>query len=267
MSWKLQSGYWKLLDMGVAMPLQQVPVLLYHHINRYAGDVVTVTPEVFSRQIRYLHDEGYQSLSADELFEFVAGKRILSGKAVVLTFDDGWLDNYLNAVPLLSHYRMKATFFLVSGRIDAASMQPREETVEIPDHDISKRLIAGGSAHRVVISWSIAREMERSGLFRCYSHTVSHRRCAGLDDADLKTELVVSKERIESMLGRSCDYLCWPYGSFDCRAVSSAVQAGYKGFFTTVDGFCAAGSDPDMIKRIEVSDSLENLQHRLTEGS
>lgn len=249
------------------MPLQQVPVLLYHHINRHAGDTVTVTPEVFAEQIRYLYDEGYKSLSADELLEFVAGERALAGKTVVLTFDDGWLDNYLNAVPVLSRYRMKATFFLISGRVDAASQRTQGLDAGIPDHETAKKLIEGGAAQHVVMNWNIVRELEVSGLFRCYSHTVNHRRSAGLLVDELSSELVLSKERIEAMLGKECAYLCWPYGSFDERAVKLAEEAGYKGLFTTVDGFCAAGSDPNMIQRIEVSDSLKFLQDRLSEGS
>ena len=246
---------------------RNVPVLMYHHINAHSGDTATVTPEVFAAQLQFLHNEGYQALSADELIEFVAGKKRIKTKVVVITFDDGWLDNYLYAVSLLSKYQCKATFFIITARVDAASLRERSDRADIPDHNTAKQLIASGNAGQVVLDWNLIYDLEESGLFRFYSHTVTHRRSVDLLPLELLAELVESKERIEKKLGKGCEYLCWPYGSFSADTVSAAKDAGYKALFTTLDGFCEPGMDPYMIKRIEVENSVLWLENRLSEVS
>lgn len=236
---------------------------MYHHINPHAGDTVTITPAVFAAQMKFLHDEGYLTLSVDELIEFVSGTKTFAPKAVVITFDDGWLDNYLYAVPLLSRYQFKATFFIITGRVDSASLRERTLTADIPDHEDAKRLIANGRAELVVLDWETVNKMESSGLFSFFSHGVTHRKCADLSASELEAELARSKERLESALGRFCNYFCWPYGSFTDEAVLTAKKAGFTALFTTIDGFCESGSDLFMIKRIEVKDSVAGLKERL----
>lgn len=243
-----------------------VPVLIYHHINPHAGDTVTVTPEVFAAQMEFLREEGYQTLSVDELMESIQGGGNSSAKTVAITFDDGWLDNYLYALPVLTEYRFKATFFLITARVDAASDCGRMHGTEIPDHETSKRLILGGEAGKVVLDWNSVRELAAHKLFRFYSHSVNHQRCADLPIDELESELTGSKDRLESELGKECDYFCWPYGSFSCEGLKVVAKAGYKGAFTTIDGYCESGSDPFMVKRIEVKNSVQWLVDRLSEG-
>lgn len=251
-------------DGGVIMTLRLIPVLMYHHVNPHGGDTVTVTPEVFAGQMKYLQDEGYNCLSADELIGFATGSRSFGEKSVVITFDDGWFDNYLHAVPVLSAYRFKATFFLITSRVDAASLRKRVGGADIPGHEAAKRLIFAGEAERVVLDWGTVRTLAAGELFRFYSHTVSHRRCAELSSVELEQEVLDAKVTMERELGGSCDYLCWPYGSFSAHAVQVAFRAGYRALFTTIDGYCGANSDLAEIKRIEVQNSVEWLKKRLS---
>lgn len=244
--------------------VEKVSVLMYHHINPHAGDTVTVTPEVFAAQMEFLQVEGYKTLSADDLMEFIQGKSYLCEKAVVITFDDGWFDNYLYAVPVLKRSQFKATFFVITDRVAAASKRDRLSLESIPDHETAKKLIQSGEAEQVVLDWDSIRELEGCGLFRFYSHTVTHRRSADLSPLDLQEELVGSKKSIEEALGRGCDYLCWPYGSFTVDTVAVAKGVGYKALFTTNDGYCESCSDPLMIKRIEIGNSVECLIQRLS---
>ena len=240
-----------------------VPVLLYHHVNHHAGDTVTVTPEVFAGQMRFLAEAGYRTLTPGELLEFVKGSAAAS-KAVLITIDDGWLDNYLFAYPVLLQYRFKATSFLVTGRVAAARVDSLPDA--LPCHDEAKRLINMGEAGRVVMDWDIVRKLQGEGLMEFYSHTVTHRRCSSLGAAELAAELQLSKAMLEAETGRGCPYLCWPYGDCDEATVQAALAAGYSATFTTVDGFTLPGSDPAVIRRIEVKNSVEWLQQRLSEG-
>jgi len=246
--------------------MSQIPVLMYHHIAPHPGDTVTVRPEVFAGQMRLLTESGYRFLSADELVDHVTGANPVQEKAVAVTLDDGWLDNYLNAYPVLERLGIKATVFVITGRTDAASILGCKSSAEIPIHEEAKKHILEGHAERVVLDWKTIRSMASGGLLGFHSHTVSHRRCAELSSGELLHELSASKQALERELGRIADYLCWPYGSFSDDAVRIAVQAGYRALFTTMDGFCLPGSDPLRIPRIEAQDSVEWLRMRLAQG-
>jgi peptidoglycan/xylan/chitin deacetylase (PgdA/CDA1 family) len=216
--------------------------------------------------MNYLAQEGYETLSVDHLIDLISGEKSSGQKAVAITFDDGWLDNYLYAVPVLKRHNFKATFFVITSRVEAASTRRRLDSAGVPLHESAKKLIASGAAEQVALSWNMIKALEESGLFRFYSHTVTHRKSVDLLPLELQTELVDSKECIERKLDKGCDYLCWPYGSFSADTVLAAQDAGYKALFTTIDGFCESDSDPYMIKRLEVMNSVEWLKGRLSEG-
>lgn len=241
-----------------------VPVLLYHHINNNAGDTVTVTPDVFAGQMAFLKAAGYRTLTIAELLNHISGNCPAPLNSVVLTFDDGWLDNYLFAYPVLMNYLFRATNFLVTDRVNAVKVTSLHDS--IPCHEEAKRLIGNGEAGRVVMGWELVRKLQGEGLLEFHSHTASHRKCSTLNDAELTAELTDSKVVIESELGKNCFCLCWPYGDYDQRTVSCAVAAGYKAMFTTEDGFTMSGSDVRHIRRIEVQNSVEWLKTRLSEG-
>lgn len=240
-----------------------VPVLMYHHVNPHRGDTVTVAPDVFAGQMRHLADNGYRTLTLDELMLYIRGELTLSGKAVVLTFDDGWLDNHIYAYPVLKEYGMKAAMFLIVERIEKASKNGRRPPPAIPGHEESKQMIAGGHADRVVMDWRTVREMRDEGLVSFYSHTMTHRKCDTLAAGELAEELAVSKNVIEKRLGGPCPYLCWPYGAHGPFSSEAAREAGYIAAFTTIDGAVEAGSDPFEIRRVDVKGDLSWFEAKL----
>jgi peptidoglycan/xylan/chitin deacetylase (PgdA/CDA1 family) len=244
--------------------IKSVPVLLYHHINRHEGDTVTVTADVFQEQIRILAQAGYRTLTLDELMDYIAGALQLSEKAVVLTFDDGWLDNFLFAFPVLASFRYKSVAFLITDRVNASNIDTVPE--DVPSHRESKSLLDIGRAGEVVMDWPLIRWIRQNGLVDFYSHTVTHRKSTSLDSVQLEYELTKSKSIIEFELGSPCSYLCWPYGDYNEKTVFAARSAGYKAIFTTEDGFIEPGADPFRIRRIEVKNSVEWLKTRLCEG-
>lgn len=238
-----------------------VPVLFYHHVNNNSGDTVTVTPEVFSSQMTYLHEQGYETLSVTQLIHFIAGDYVPAAKSVLITFDDGWIDNYLYAVPVLKKFNLKSTHFLITGRVE--NLTELYSIGLTPDHASCKKLINAGRAGEVVLGWDLVKELDKDPLFEFYSHTVNHFRCAYLQVDELFFELSHSKQSIEARLSKPCDYLCWPYGSYSQSALECAAQLGYKGTFSTINGFCSIGSDPFLLNRIEVQDSVEWFIDRL----
>lgn len=248
--------------------MRPIPVLMYHHINLHKWDMVTITPAVFEGQMEYLYKAGYRTLKIDELISYMSGGLALPQKAVVVTFDDGWLDNYIYAFPVIKKYKINAAVFLITNRVENASLQNSElqtlnSKLTIPTHEESKSLIKNGESYKVVLNWKLIKEMLDSGLVEFYSHTKSHAKCSSLPEKELMEELKESRQIIEKRLGRPCSCFCWPYGKYNDIALAIAREAGYKAIFTTNHGAVEAGSDPFAINRIIVKDSIAWFKKRM----
>lgn len=235
---------------------------MYHHINPHKGDMVTVRPEIFEGQMEYLHKAGYKTLKLDELISYIKGG-LKQQKAVAVTFDDAWLDNYIYAFPVLKKYTINATIFVITDRTERASGKKTESPAIVPTHNESKLLIEKNEDYKVVLNWELIKEMSDSGIVEIYSHTKSHARCDRLSKSELLEELSASKKTIEKRLGKPCPYLCWPYGNYNETALRIAQEAGYKAIFTTHHGIVKKDSDPFAIKRIVVKDSIAWLKKRM----
>ena len=247
--------------------MNPIPVFMYHHVSPHKGDMVTVTPDVFEAQMRFLAEAGYKTLSADELVEFAGGDFVIKEKTVVITFDDGYLDNYIYAFPVLKKYNIKATIFLVTDWVERSSefgVRSLElKTKKLPNHNECKRFINEGKISEVIMNWDMVKEMQESGLVSFYSHTTTHRKCAELSDAELMRELQDSRRIIEQRLNKPSPYLCWPKGSYNSGAIEAAKRAGYKALFTTGKGIVKKGSDAFSIKRIVVKDNISWFKSRV----
>ncbi len=236
--------------------MKPVPVLMYHHVNNHEGDMVTVTPETFELQMQYLNKAGYRTLNTDELLSYIKGDLQLKEKAVMITFDDGWLDNYIYAYPLLKKYDIKATIFIVGNWIEEASKTRWSSNKSVPTHEESVSLIGNKQGAAIVLNWELIREMRESGLVEFYSHAKNHVKCHLLSKDDLSDELRESKNIIETQLGGECIALCWPFGRYNDGAIKTAKATGYRALFTTDHGVATERSDPFAIQRIAVKDSL-----------
>ncbi|MDR0734466.1 MAG: polysaccharide deacetylase family protein, partial [Elusimicrobiota bacterium] len=116
-------------------------------------------------------------------------KKQLTPRSVMLTFDDGWLDNYTCAFPLLKKHNIKANIFLTAGLVGQNNM----------------------------LAWSQIEEMRQSGLAEFASHGLTHKRLRALSDDDCLSELIQSKKILEQKLGRKILSFAYPYGSCDKR--------------------------------------------------
>lgn len=245
-----------------------LPVFMYHHVAPNKGDMITVMPEVFEAQMRLVRDNGYRTLSLDEVYDFVKGGIKPKGKCVAVTFDDGYLDNYKHAFPVLKKYGIKAAIFLVTDWVDKATEIAKNKdapTAPSPTHKDAKMLIKRGEYDKAVITWPMAREMsaETGGAVEFYSHTATHCNCDAVAFNALAHNLRSSKETIERELVRPCPYLCWPKGRFNQSSVEIAANAGFKALFTTRHGVTRPGADALAIQRIPVKDGANWFKTRL----
>ena len=247
--------------------MKAVPVFMYHHVNWRSGDLVTLNPLDFENHLQVLAEKRIQTLFLDELLEFLTERKRFACPAVALTFDDGHLDNWVYAFPLLKKYGAKATIFVVTSWIGSGKRRARWDGIdrktaglpEIPSHREAKRRFLEGDFSGA-LNWEEAKEMEASGLVDIQSHTHSHGDYfsgpeAGEGPEPLRTEelfrdLQQSKNVIEARLGKTCRFLAWPWGRHNPEAVAMARKAGFAGIATTEKGVNFPGADPLAIKRI-----------------
>jgi peptidoglycan/xylan/chitin deacetylase (PgdA/CDA1 family) len=247
--------------------MRSVPVFMYHHINHHEGDLVTLTPEGFENHLRFLSEKGLQTVFLDELLEFLRGEKRFTRPAVALTFDDGHLDNWVYAFPLLKKYSVKATIFVVTSWMTEGvprvpwdpDGRPEQDLPRIPSHREGKEMAAAGD-YAGGLRWEEARRMEESGLIDIQSHTHLHQdyffennqglRLDLLKKDALGLDLEQSKSLIEVRLNKPCRFLSWPWGKYDVEAIELAKGLGFEALATTEKGVNFPGSDEWTIKRV-----------------
>lgn len=165
-----------------------IPVLMYHHVNELK-DKFTIFPADFQAQMEYLARKNYQTLFLDELVN--ALKEGKEKKRVALTFDDGYLDNWVYAYPILKKYNLKATIFIVTSRMREKSSFYRPNLEDVWNEKVAKEKLPRISSHyqsnlRCVrnsqgsddhITWEEAKEMSQGGLIDIQSHSHLHSYC------------------------------------------------------------------------------------------
>ncbi|WP_201490654.1 polysaccharide deacetylase family protein, partial [Escherichia coli] len=150
-----------------------LPVLMYHHVSTKPG-LVTLSPETFRAQMKWLAEAGWKTVTTAEVEAFYRGGN-LPRRSVMLTFDDGWLDNWLQVFPVLQEFKLHAHIFLVTGLVSDGPVRLAGAGPEY-SHRECEVCIEKGHADDVMLRWSEIREMHLSGLVEFHSHTHSHRR-------------------------------------------------------------------------------------------
>lgn len=240
-----------------------VPVLMYHHVNPHRG-MINSSPENFERQISALARAGYTSLSAAEFAAFLSGAPV-PRKSVLITFDDGYLDNWLYAHPVLARYNMRAVLFTVTGWIgDGAPRAHAGQTTALAEtyaHKVGRGIIESGDTDRVMARWSELEAMQAAGTFEIHSHTHTHTRwdyvCRHSNTEKierLSNDLELSRDLLRSKLGINSGHLCWPQGYFDSDYLDVARKNNFTHLYTTAAfGQNKVGTDPEHIYRFAIS--------------
>ena len=189
-------------------------VLCYHAISDQWPSGLAVTPERFREQLDFLVRHGYRGATFSQI---VAGE--MPDKAVAVTFDDGYLSVLDHALPILSEFGLPATVFVPTSQVGLSKPMSWD--------GIDKW---NGGPHENELrsmTWDQLRQLRDAG-WEIASHTRSHPKLPELADADLRAELVTSREVCSRELGATCRALAYPYGAVDDRVVRAAGEAGYE---------------------------------------
>lgn len=243
---------------------KNVPVLMYHHVHPLKSPL-NVQPDVFERQLAALTRAGYRSLTIEQFADYMNGKPV-PDKSVLITFDDGYLNNYTYAYPLLKKYGMTGVLFVVTGWVGEGEPRPTTASAGSTDlpaayvHEESKHLVASGETDKVILRWSELQEMDASGVMQIHSHTHTHTRWDKVAPTreekieKISEELGRCRQLIAQRLNKLDDFICWPQGFFDDDYKEAARDQGFRYFFTTdAYGFNKPLGDKENIYRIAVS--------------
>lgn len=218
-----------------------IPILTYHYVDYnpnksdIARDALSVTPDKFDAQMGYLSQNGYTPISLDTLYGIFNKQTTVSGKPVVLTFDDGYENFHRVVYPILRKYNFHAVAFIPTGLV--------------------------GTGY--YMNWNQIKEIHSSGLVTFEGHSVTHPNLTGMTFNTVLAQLTDSKNVLFSQTGYPVNFVAYPYGTSNKNVWSAAQKAGYVGGLGTWYGKATA---PSMnMPRIKVSGnwSLKEFASRL----
>lgn len=203
-----------------------IPVLNYHQVEPKDGNPLTLWPEQFEAQMEYLAAEGYTTITIDEMMDALENGTSLPEKSVIITFDDGYADNYEYVYPILKKYGFKATIFLI---YDFTNTYPN------------------------YLTWDQVAEMKDSGLIHFESHTMTHANLAELTSVDeLRHEIADSHDLLSEKLGYDMHYIAYPGGRVNEEIERITSAAGYRGGFTVHYGLSTPAEGRYQMDRIPI---------------
>jgi peptidoglycan/xylan/chitin deacetylase (PgdA/CDA1 family) len=221
----------------------RVPILVYHSVMpHHPGQtteqrVLSVDDSVFVAQMRYLVDGGYHVVSLAALVDALEGRDTLPlpKRAVVITFDDGWENQYRHAFPILRRFGLTATFFVFTTPIGTDTK---------------------------LMTWEQLRELQAAGM-TIGSHTRTHPVLPDYHSA-LHNEVVMSRADIEQHLGRAPDFFAYPFGAWDAQSAASARTAGYRAARTYRGGAWNTLSDLFHLRAVPVTDNMPAFERAVS---
>lgn len=255
--------------------------------------------EIFLKHLK----KHYQIISLNDLIQNLQQNLPIPRRAVVLTFDDGFLSNYTLAFPLLKRYEASATIYLATEFIDqgkpiwtdrmdyafhmAGLSAPelraaKSHLKKLPQEQIESAVTAWESKLHVEtldcrhektppiyasLSWDQIREMKASGLVTFGAHTHTHKILGRCNLDAVHAELALSKSIIEDRLGQSCDHFCYPngrYGDFSQATENCVREVGFHSSVTTINGRLTTSVDSYLMPRLGISNDLSLEQFVLS---
>ena len=205
----------KIANAAAILARPQVPVLCYHQIRDWrpkdsqsSKDYIIPT-ESFREQMQMLADSGYHTILPDQLYAYLTTGAKLPSKPVMLTFDDGDLDQYETAVPILDKHGFKGAFFIMTVAIGRRGKQPYMDKTQIKD------LFDRGHA--------------------IGAHTWDHHNVKKYQGDDWKIQVEEPKAKLEAIIGKPINYFAYPFGLWNKEALPQIQKRGYIAAFTLAD--------------------------------
>jgi peptidoglycan/xylan/chitin deacetylase (PgdA/CDA1 family) len=217
-------------------------VLMYHKVNDLPGNRMSIPTGLFDEQMAQLRELGYVVVDLEAVLGHYLDRAPLPEGAVMITFDDGYRDNLVNAAPVLRRHGYPAVQFVPIAYVGDKTPLPHEH------------YLSAHGVHNPTVDWDEIRALEEHGV-RIESHGISHKPLAELELDEAAREIAISKLKLEERLGRRVRAFSYVKGSeADYKPVHPSLvkQAGYDIAFTAVSGANGPASDPLQLRRYNV---------------
>lgn len=204
----------------------QVPVLTYHRVAPLSavGQLdLKVDPATFAAELAALHTAGYHTIHQWQLFDALYQGAPLPAKPVIISVDDGYVDDVRTILPDLERWHMVATFFVITGRMTEPGFLAADQI----------------------------RELDRAGM-DVGDHTAHHVDLRLLTADELRTETAGSRQALEAVLGHPVYYFAYPFGTYNDAVVAAVRAAGFTLAYTTAAGTSETTTAPLTMPRIHV---------------
>jgi len=240
----LYCGWIQLRDLVLCMLGRSRVVIVYYHRVGWA-DVLSKPAGAFRDDMQYLAGR-YECLTLKDMVERIHSRKPIRRSIAVVTFDDGYRDNFSNAFPELLRAGVPATFFVSTGFIGTQRTFP---------HDV--RALSRGTAARAdwdKMSWDDLRKMQGAGM-EIGSHTVDHTNMGKSDEATMLAQATESLATLQRELGKQDRSFCYPWGGPEDtgdRSANIVRQAGYYAAVTTEPGTVSGNDNLMKLRRIDV---------------
>lgn len=219
-----------------------VPVLCFHSISddSKTKSSIVIPKDKLKQDLQAVKDYGYTTLTMAQLNDYLFNNKPIPKKSVVISFDDGYKDNYTNAFPILKELNMNATIFVISSYLDGQVYMTPDEVKELSNYGI---------------------DIE--------SHTVDHKQLSTLSYDEQYKELKDSKDSLEKLIGKPVTAIAYPEGKYNDDTQKAAVEAGYSMGFTIERGYADRDDSRVLLNRIcidytykpsDIKKVLENLR-------
>ena len=248
----------KELQRKIAYKRQKdIPVLMYHRVITNEEEKGTydtyVTKEKFEKQMKYIKDNNYETLTFEDIKNGEYKRRFdRNKKYVIITFDDGYKDNLTNALPILKKYNLKIVLFFITdipyNKWDTdVENRPKEKRFELMNLEEIKEYYA-------------------SGLVEIGGHTTSHLDMPKIDEYILKKDLEISKEKIEKIIGKKAISFAYPWGRNNEKSRELVKDIGYQFAVSTESGSSCFSDNLFEIQRVGIysKDDIEKFKKKLS---
>lgn len=222
-----------------------IPILMYHRIADIPNDRNSLPLNKFIEQLDYLYSNNFKTITTKQLYDYYINNLPLPTKSILLTFDDGYEDNFTNALPYLKKYNMNAIVFPIStwiGKKNNWEQFGKEETCTMSIQQLKFWL--------------------ESGL-EIGAHSMTHPFLSACTPANLHSEIFDCKEDLEQILKTPITTFCYPYGNFNKNVIDKVSKAKYQCAFAIFENAPIDKLNILSLPRIGISSRQSLLEFKL----
>ena len=227
----------------------KIPILCYHSVNnKYNIDADPIDLDLFERHLYFIKKK-YNVIKLKDSVEMILNNKSYDKNILSITFDDGYIDNFINVFPLIKKYKLPITIFIVTDFIN--------QKISLIDNKEWNAM-----------TWDNVKEMNKSGLVDIEAHSLTHKNLITLKKTDAYHEIAESREQIKKYINYSPIFFAYPNGQrihYSSRDIQLVKEAGYSAAFSTLWNTMHNSNRRWEIPRIIIKsdDTLDKLQNKI----